>query len=295
MVQEIQKNRRRPRSLVGATLLVCALSVSAAACGSGGGPAAEPKAVDVSATRLIAASADKAAAAKTARISGTISVRAAGKDQEIPIDGAVDLEHNAVQLAMDMGGLGLPRLGDAKFEARFVDGVMYLHLGDVGGMSSILGGKEWLKVDVSSVPGASGALGDVNPGSSLDALRGAGDVERVGTEEIGGVETTHYRVVIDPARALERVPAEVRDRARAGLEQLGARTPADVWLDADGQTRQISMAFETKAGRVSETLELSDYGAALDITAPPADEVGDFSGLFGRFGGRGSSGSTPAV
>lgn len=232
--------------------------------------------------QLIAASADKADAAKTAKIAGSVTMQIGGKQQQVPIDGAVDVTRQAMSLTVDTGALGLPSAGKGSFEMRVVDGVVYVHLGDLGGK---LPGVKWLKVDVGSVPGASGALGQADPSATLDALRGAGEVKAVGEESVRGVSTTHYRVTIDLKRALDRVPADLKAQASAGLERMGTTTlPADVWIDGDGQARKISMSFDTPAGGVSETIEYYDYGAPVDVTAPPANEVGDFSSLFAGLG-----------
>ncbi len=41
------------------------------------------------------------------------------------------------------------------------------------------------------------------------------------------------------------------------------------------------MNVDTAAGKVSTTIEYYDFGAAVDVSAPPADDVFDFSELFG--------------
>ena len=166
----------------------------------------------------------------------------------------MDFGSGAFEFSYDMSQLGLPGGGNAKIEARMVDGVMYVNLGDLAGghgLSTLTGGKRWMKVDLASMgfggAGAGGGLGDANPGGTLDALRGAGDVEKVGTETLRGVETTHYRATIDPQKALDRAPAALRDKVKAGLDALGGPVPVDVWIDGDGQARKIAMNLD--AGR----------------------------------------------
>ena len=56
-------------------------------------------------------------------------------------------------------------------------------------------------------------LGQGDPSQALDYLRATGEVEEVGTEQIDGVETTHYRGTIQLDAVAEQVPAEQRERS----------------------------------------------------------------------------------
>ena len=51
------------------------------------------------------------------------------------------------------------------------------------------------------------------------------DVEEVGTEEVRGVDTTHYRGTIDLERALEQVPESVKPQVEAQLGGMGRHPP----------------------------------------------------------------------
>jgi predicted small secreted protein len=271
--------------------LVVALAVTLSACGSGSDGSSAPDATGVSATKLIASSADKAAAAKTARISGEVTVEVRGERKTMPIDGALDFRTGAFEFGYDMSSLGVPGGQDAKIQARMVDGTMYMSFGDLlagelgEGLSSALGGKSWVKLDLASLglgsTGAGGGLGDANPGGTLESLRGAGDVKRIGSEKVRGADTTHYRVTIDPEKALAEVPAEQRARVQENLGKLGGPIPVEVWIDGDGQARKITMNVDAAGAKVSTTIEYFDFGAKVDVNAPPADEVIDFSELFG--------------
>jgi LppX_LprAFG lipoprotein len=271
--------------------VIAALALTLGACGSGSGSSSAP-ADGLGATKLIAASADKAAAAKTARMSGEVTVNVGGKSSKLPLDGILDFETGAFQFKYDFGQLGIPGGGASQIEARMVDGVMYMNLGSLGGkngLSSVTGGKTWLKLDLAKFgagaggSGSAGGLGDANPGGVLDSLRGAGDVQKVGTDTLRGVETTHYRATIDPQKALAKAPAALREKAKAGLDQLKGPFPIDVWIDGDGQTRKISMDVDAAAGKVSTTIEYYDFGVDVDVSAPPASDVFDFSSLLGGF------------
>ena len=63
--------------------------------------------------------------------------------------------------------------------------------------------------------------------------------------------------------------------------------PVDVWLDASGLVRKLSMSFEateastSRSSEVAMSFELWDYGQDVDIELPPASQVVDASSLHG--------------
>jgi hypothetical protein len=272
----------RRTTVVGILLLGLAL----AACGAGTDQAM-PVVTGARAQRLVAASAVKAEAEKTAKVSGRVSVEAGGRRASIPLDGAIDFRTNAVQFSMDFGRL--VGTSGTTIEMRVVDGVAYMSLGSLpeaarGFFEDRMDGKHWIKVDPASLGVApdtgSSALGG-DAGSTVGSLRGVDDVTRIGTEDVGGVPTTHYHGVIDVEKALAKLPARLRDQMRAtpGLGQ--ADMAVDVWVDADGLPRQMAVDVDTATMRLTEEFEFSDFGEPVDLTAPPADDVVDFTEVFG--------------
>ncbi len=174
--------------------------------------------------------------------------------------------------------------------------------------SSVTGGKPWIKVDPSEL-GVSKSSGldftGQDPTQLLATLRGVSDsVTKVGTTEVRGVETTHYRAQVDLAKAVQASGADA-----SSLEQvtktLGSGTiPEDVYLDSDGLPRRFAVSINpvlpsTSAGSSAApssftvTVDLYDFGKTdtSGIAAPPADQVGDLGSLLGGRGGA-SSGST---
>ena len=125
----------------------------------------------------------------------------------------------------------------------------------------------------------------------LEALRGlSGDIETVGSDELRGVETTHYRALLDPAELVKEATARTSDAASVfdQLSQTGvAEVPLDVWVDASGLVRKLALDIEAPeassglAGSVSLAFELWDYGERVEIDVPPAAQVADASALRG--------------
>ncbi|MGZ8766601.1 MAG: hypothetical protein ACXW2C_13015 [Acidimicrobiia bacterium] len=288
--------RIRALMVVGAVALLgaCSGSVSDnAEPAPGSWPRLEQVGAPGDAFRRIAASSDATAAEQTARFTTSVDSTDGDDRVQVAVEGAVDLQNQNLSLRMDIAGsLGLEGPERESVEVRIVDGVFYMDLGDLGDTAAELAdGKRWLKLDVS---GVAGMLGDSaissessNPVDGLEALRGvSSDVREIGTESVRGVETTHYRATLDLAKAIADTPADARDGARDLLDRAGARTiPVDVWLDAQGRVRKYTMqldgaSFGEAGSSVAVTYEFYDFGAPVDVNAPPADQVADLGSML---------------
>jgi hypothetical protein len=156
----------------------------------------------------------------------------------------------------------------------------------------------WLSMDLEELGMGADQLGagayDLR--STLETLRGiSGEPDVVGTDDVRGVETTHYRATVDLAQAL----AEAPESARAALEQMGgaegldgAEMVVDIWIDAEGLPRRQSLdmgsMFATLGmgdASATVTIEYFDFGEPVDIEVPSPDEVTPFAEVLGAFGG----------
>ena len=164
--------------------------------------------------------------------------------------------------------------GGEPLEMVLLDKIMYIS----GGGLPLPDGKKWLKVDLSDPTSLFGQLGkSTDPSSMFKAMEAPKRFELLGTEEVDGVETNHYNVVMDTssyAKAME-MPVEM-----SGL--LPKEIAIDMWVDADNRPRKFSQELElpdmTGSGQPTKSkVEGSyyDFGADVDIEAPPAAEVAD--------------------
>ena len=154
-------------------------------------------------------------------------------------------------------------------------------------LEPITGTSGWLSGNPQDLGPSGDALGlggtSTSPTAMLETLRGvAGDVEEVGTEEVRGVETTHYRATIDLDAVLQQVPDAQRAEVEAALEQLSAAgrgtMPVEVWVDGDGLARRMVVALEQlpgmgATGSMRMTMEMFDYGEPVDVQVPDPSEV----------------------
>ncbi len=228
-----------------------------------------------------------------------------GQSFDILATGALDAAAQRMSMEMDMGAMfqRLAAADDEEVPAGFdepwqvvADGTtVYLR----AAMFRMLTGADgWLSVTPDALgPGAEGlglGAGSYDFTELLDTLRGVvGEPEVVGQETVRGVETTRYSITMDLATAIERAPADQRERLEAQLDRLGvsadAGVPVEVWLDADDLPRRLrmdmgSMLAGTDLGdgaTAAMTLEVFDYGEPVTIDVPSADEVTPFTDLMG--------------
>jgi hypothetical protein len=125
---------------------------------------------------------------------------------------------------------------------------------------------------------------DPTPDEYLDDLReSSGEPERVGEEDVRGVQTTRYRTKLD-LRRMTRLELEEAGWQVANIERYldglveGARE-IDVWVDSDRLVRRIvandtwGSAEEAAPDHNVTTTEFFDFGLDTDIQPPPAAEV----------------------
>jgi len=264
-----------------------------AACGDGGG--SSDSADGELAIETIAAAPDRVAEAGSYRVEGSVDFDAAAPFGA-EFTGEFDTETSAASIEQTFEG---PEVNGAGFETRVVDGVLYMDVeGLFEGFSAPIGelppGVNWIEINAPVLTNALGAASAGNLTATLESLRGVSDdVTEVGTEDIRGVETTHYRAEVDPARALDeaqdqldQLPETQREAVGDNLESLGDELlVVDVWIDDDGLVRRQEMAFDAViAGETTHavtTIEIFDYGADIEIEAPPPDETATFEEIFG--------------
>lgn len=164
-------------------------------------------------------------------------------------------------------------------------------------------GKEWLLIDIADAGRRMGIdfqslMGGnmSDPAQMLDQLRAvSSEVEDLGSEEIDGVDTTHYRATIDYDRYVKLVKPAERARARTSIENLKAMLGSDeeeveVWVDSDHLVRRIAETFDYSVpdgGDVAMSMQIgfTDFGKEVDVEIPPADDVLDASDLPGYTNG----------
>lgn len=186
--------------------------------------------------------------------------------------GVEDLAEQRARIEMQVPGAGAMELIADEL-------VMYIHF-DL--LSSQLGGKEWMKVDLEhtyeSLGIDVGGLGQVGQGTS-EQLKMLGEVSdgvsEVGREQVRGVETTHYSATVD----LREYPDEDIEKI---IEVTGqSEIPMDVWIDDQQRVRRMEWRQAVAKGQEPATIvaEYVRFGVPVDIDIPDDDEVFDATDL----------------
>lgn len=142
-------------------------------------------------------------------------------------------------------------------------------------------GDSWIKIDLSDPNSLFGMIGKAtDPEVMFKAMQSPKKLELVGTEDVDGVATHHYRITMDPSQYLAAMefPAAMAD-------MLPEELVTEMWIDADNLPRKFTQTIEVPSAAggaaTSSTTEgtYSDFGTDVEIEAPPADEVTeDFPG-----------------
>jgi hypothetical protein len=289
----------RLRVVVGACAVAVAILLVVALAGGGGKNAT-----------LVSGSALADAARATERVPG-VSV---SMDQTVEADGLPKPLHirlhgieNMRQRAADLVGVyedfpkkvpGQRPDGSIPVESIVIVPHVYMRSPLFG--SVLPSGKSWLDLDLAKSGRKLGIgdptqFGNTDPSQSVQGLRAVSSrVERVGTENVRGVATTHYRTKVE----LRRLPAVTTPAQRPAARRMVTRLiqltgtdsyPIEVWVDRRHLVRRARIVLDMKVQgtRVKQdmSMDLFDFGPKQKIKPPPANESFDTSKLTGAGSG----------
>jgi hypothetical protein len=253
--------------------LVAAAALGLAACGGGG---VSPESVADAAT--------KTAAVKSYRMLATTKLTLNGKDLTFVAKGVFDPKQSRGRMTLDMSQLGsVQGGGDSPYNygyATFIlDGQdMYMRIPLLRLTYRNL--KPWVKIDLARA-GRSGGLDSYlqfgasgDPTQLLRSLRGLGDLDKKGSEDVRGVSTTHYAGTID----LDKVQGGSLLSRITGVDKL----PVEVWVDENGFVRRQKWTEKLNGPDGEQTdvevaMDVYDFGAPVVALVPPARDVTDLT------------------
>ena len=275
-----------------------------AGCAEGGGspsaalPDASPSSSDP--TTVLAAAFQATSGAGTARIQTRTEMSSDGgagasASSTGVADGVIDFANDSRSIVTQ-----LPTGG--QIETRRIDGTLYTQVPQLPGRPA---GRPWRKITLP--PQASQSLASFDdPTQLLQVLRAAAtSVREVGKERVRDADTTRYAAEIDLARLVEQsgqTPPPGAPDPTALLRQLLGRDtlPVDIWVDDQQRVRRLQTVTPTQSftatvppgpdgggggtsgtvtptpgptGSVTSTQEFYDFGVAVDVQPPPADQV----------------------
>lgn len=256
---------------------VAAVAVLLAGCGSSTPQAAAPAAAASTAvtvtptptptptptgvytlTTATFAQAMQAAAAKATSCTFTLQVATNG--QTITADGALRvLPDKTSEMAMKM-----TTSGTGSIDLRVVAGTWYISGGELTGGKFVKGDPKDPK---GPFAGMTGVFDSVNPNQGMSAFQDAivSVTPAGGTEQVDGVPTQAYDVVVDTTKLSAAVRSEQFDEKTALPAQITYR----YWFGADGLVRKMAADVQGE----QQVMTFSGWGQPVDIQAPPANQV----------------------
>jgi hypothetical protein len=197
------------------------------------------------------------------------------------------------ELSADFESLGVGRI-----EMLIDDDQVYMRGGVFEDLLSRLPAKrEWLFVDLSSPDPAMDQFRNLSTGQNDAALvlyflfGVSGQVREPGSEEVGGVSTTHYALTADLDRAVAEGPAEVADALQANIDALvagGVQTmlDAEVWVDDERLIRRVGYVYRLAdaggGGQMIATVTFSAFGEPIEFEVPAGNEIAPVTQLQGE-------------
>lgn len=231
-----------------------------------------------------------------------VKLTPAGLSRSVSITahGYVDQPQRAARTSIDFAGVpqisALPGRGSG-VEAIFIYPTLYMRMPFLA--DKLPEGKSWMKVDMSKLVGGERggsipqalSLGQADPTQFLTYLRASsGEVRRIGSQQLHGVATTHYRTMLRLSSVLGRLPLGDRAAAKTMLSHTGGSgsIPIDVWIDQQRRVRRIQMSLQLAGGAVNGpatiAIDFTSYGPVPTISAPKESEVIDLTGLMPSIG-----------
>lgn len=120
-----------------------------------------------------------------------------------------------------------------------------------------------------------------NPIGLLEFLSGASkDTREARAELVRGTPTTHYEGKLDLQMVVDGAPAGRREELQFLVDVLAkeesTKIPFGVWVDGGGVTHRLRI----DGPGTSVTIDYFDFGAPVEIAAPPADETISFDAFI---------------
>ncbi|WP_410662399.1 hypothetical protein [Amycolatopsis sp. lyj-84] len=225
-------------------------------------------------------------------VSGTEKNTASGQ-------GLYDGENSKLSMIMDADG--------KKLDMLFIDNALFFKL-DAEDKAELKTDKAYAKIAADGQDPISQLLGkmmskavkDSDPSRILEQVSKAGKITKSDQVELNGEQTNHYVIEIEAEKAIALImgdigiplPAEALKQLDAKLKGKNVTIPTELWLNADqlpvqvvsDQTAFVKAMGAPGDGVAKTTVKYTDWGVPVNITAPPADQVGDMAEIMKKAG-----------
>ncbi|MCO5994654.1 LolA-like protein [Actinoallomurus rhizosphaericola] len=261
-----------------------ALALSLAACGGGDGGKKAQGGSSTSGKTQLAAEQISTASQKAGTIKSfkaTVSTDTTTSGQNVKMTGRISYRLSPkLAMRMTVPGMSVNGKETGGFEEVLLGDYVYMKM---PALSQQTGGKPWIKMSLSKIGAKSGIdikslmnqSKQADPSANTRMLTASKDVTKVGTETVGGTQTTHYKGTYSVQEALAKLSGD----QRAAMQQMVAKSGLDkmnfdLWLDDQQLPRK--MTVRTPAGsqvQSTTTTTYTGFNQPVSISAPPAGQV----------------------
>ncbi|MFF4231511.1 hypothetical protein [Streptomyces sp. NPDC001820] len=296
----------------GVSLTAVAVVVGVAGCQGGDGekkaagtPGKTEAESRAAVTQVLTAAYKKTSAAKSAKVSMTMTMPAT-------VDGGGTMEMSGVMgwdptvMDMTMKGSMFKADPDAPEQIRMVwlNNAMYMDMGAKASIASkAMDGKRWMKFDLGAAAEASGdkalrkqmtgSLENMNqdPAQQLALLLESPNLKHVGAEKIDGVQAQHYKgtltldEMVASNKSLKTLSEKERKDLLATMKKSGIKGyDTEVWVNGDNYPVKMDIGIDSPQGMTKIVANYSDYGAKATVQAPPAGDTFDLMEMLKKVG-----------
>jgi hypothetical protein len=269
-----------------------AIMIVLAGCGSSGGSSttAGGGAGSSDAGSAVVRAADVTGSSSGYRFQATMSITGASS-LKATMSGTILRANNRGTLALRERVLG----HSVNVSERYAGKTYWVSVAGIPG-GSALTGKPWLKYDLGSTLNQLGVgglpSGGSNPTQFLTYLKASGaDAQKLGTQTVRGVATTHYAVTVNLNNHARLVSTPDRAAARKAIQRListiGSSTMhMQIWVDHHNLARRLYLSFPECVAQqhlhLGMTMDLFDFGTQAKVTLPTDAQSYDITSLVDR-------------
>ncbi|WP_405795751.1 hypothetical protein [Streptomyces sp. NBC_01506] len=265
-----------------------------------------------SVTDVLTAAYEKTAAAKSAKVSMTMTIPAEAEGavagSEMEMTGVMGWDPMVMDMTMTGSMMQAEPDAPDKIRMVWVKNAMYMDMGAEAAKD--MDGKRWMKLDLAAAAEAAGdpavtkeltgGMENMNqdPAQQLALLLDSPNVKHVGSEKVDGVDAEHYKgtltvaEMVESNESLDVLSAKERKDLLAGIEKSGIEGyDIEVWVNEDSYPVKMDVAMDTPQGEMKIGARYSDYGAKASVQAPPAGDTVDLFEMLGDLGGEAGAGA----
>lgn len=246
---------------------------SAANGGDGGGAAPAPT---KNIATLVSSIGNKSSQQRT--VQADLQISAPGGKGKVTGSGKLDLSKPASDFVLNAGPGGTVR-------TVIVNGTTYLKAKGI----PVAGGKPWAKIEKNSnnpLAKFVGSVGDqsqqADPTKTIDQVKAGGRITQTGRATLDGQQTTMYVINVDMQKvAQQQKNPMLRELMQAAVRSGVKQFPITIWVNKKDLPVQMKVESpvpktgQMRQGSVNTLVKYHDWGAPVNIQAPPAGQVGE--------------------